>query len=92
MSALNWIFGLLLLGAMLSILYDILFRPWKLVEQRLKDEEKQLKLLNGRFAKLHAFIIAPWLKGDVEKTREFVSKRIKLKEAELELFEKVRRR
>ncbi|WP_297069545.1 hypothetical protein [Thermococcus sp.] len=86
MSVLNWILGMLLLGAMLSILYDILFRPWRLVEQGLKDAEKQLKLLDGRFAKLHAFIIAPWLRGDVERTREFVSKRIELKKAELEAY------
>ncbi len=89
MSILNWIFGLLVLGAVLTILYDMLFRPWRLVEQGLKDAEKQLKLLDGRFVKLHALIIAPWLKGDVEKTRKFVSKRIELKKAELELFEKV---
>ena len=86
MNVLSWIFGLFMLGAVLTILYDILFRPWRLVEQGLKDAEKQLKLLEGRFAKLYAFIIAPWLKGDVEKTRKFVSKRIELKKAELEAY------
>ena len=91
MSVLNWIFGLLLLGVMLSILYDMLFRPWKLVRESIKDLERQLKHLDGHFAKLHAFIIAPWLKGDVEMTRAFVSQKLALRRAELELFEKLRR-
>ncbi|KUH33894.1 hypothetical protein APY94_03965 [Thermococcus celericrescens] len=90
MSVLNWIFTLLVLGAMLSILYDILFRPWKLIREGINDLERQLKLLNGRFARLWAFIIAPWLWGDVERTRAFVSHKLTLKRAELELFKKIR--
>ena len=54
------------------LIYDAVFRPWRLVEEQIHDIEKRLELLNGRFARLHAFMIAPWLKGDVERTREFL--------------------
>jgi len=54
------------------LVYDALFRPWRLVEAGLSDIKKQLELLDGRFARLHAFMIAPWLRGDVEKTRKFL--------------------
>jgi hypothetical protein len=90
MNVWSWLFGLLLLGAMLSVLYDILFRPWKLLKEGINDLERQLNLLDGRFARLHAFLIAPWLWGDVERTRVFVSHKLKLRQAELELFEKLR--
>ncbi|BAD84571.1 hypothetical protein TK0382 [Thermococcus kodakarensis KOD1] len=90
MSVWGWLLGFLLLGAILSILYDILFRPWKLVREGINDLERQLKLLDGRFARLRSFIIAPWLWGDVERTRTFVSHKLALKRAELELFEKLK--
>jgi len=67
-----WTFGLVIVGMVLLLLYDVLFRPWRLVEAGLRDIEKQLELLDGRFARLYAFLIAPWLRGDVEKTREFL--------------------
>jgi len=74
----------------LILLYDTFFRPWRFVEDRIRDLERQLRLLDGRFARWHAFLIAPWLKGDVEKTRFFISRRLDLKRAELELFEKLK--
>ena len=67
-----WTFGLVIVGMVLLLLYDVLFRPWRLVEAGLRDIEKQLELLDGRFARLYAFLIAPWLRGDVEKTKEFL--------------------
>lgn len=71
-EALAWTFGLVIVGMVLLLLYDVLFRPWRLVEAGLRDIEKQLELLDGRFARLYAFLIAPWLRGDVEKTKEFL--------------------
>lgn len=71
-KALAWTFGVVIVGMVLLLLYDALFRPWRLVEAGLRDIEKQLELLDGRFARLYAFLIAPWLRGDVEKTREFL--------------------
>ena len=67
-----WTFGLVIVGMILLVLYDAMFRPWRLVEAGLRDIEKQLELLDGRFARLYAFLIAPWLRGDVEKTKEFL--------------------
>ncbi len=85
------VFGVVVIGGvLLLVVYDALFRPWKFVRAELEDIEKQLELLDGCFARLHAFMIAPWLRGNVEKTKEFVSKRIKLKKAELELFERLK--
>ena len=67
------VLGVLIIGAvLLLVVYDMLFRPWKFIEAELDDIEKQLELLDGRFARLHAFMIAPWLRGDVEKTKEFL--------------------
>ena len=67
------VLGVLIIGAvLLLVVYDMLFRPWKFIEAELDDIEKQLELLDGRFARLHAFMIAPWLRGDVEKTRKFL--------------------
>ena len=67
------IFGVVLVGMVLLLLiYDALFRPWKFVKAELDDIKKQLELLDGHFARLHAFMIAPWLRGDVEKTKEFL--------------------
>ncbi|MCD6559596.1 MAG: hypothetical protein J7K57_06995, partial [Palaeococcus sp.] len=57
------------------LIYDAVFRHWRLVEEQIHDIEKRLELLNGRFARLHAFMIAPWLKGDVERTKEFLRMR-----------------
>ena len=72
-EALGVVLGALLVGMVLLLLiYDALFRPWKFVKAELDDIKKQLELLDGRFARLHAFMIAPWLRGDVEKTKEFL--------------------
>jgi len=71
-EALGVVLGALLVGMVLLLIYDALFRPWRLVEAGLNDIKKQLELLDGRFARLHAFMIAPWLRGDVEKTKEFL--------------------
>jgi len=87
----GWIFGVVLVGMVLLLLYDVMFRPWRLVEVGLKDTEKQLELLNGRFARLHAFMIAPWLRGDVEKTKEFLRMRKSLKQRELAIYALLRR-
>jgi len=65
------------------LIYDAVFRPWRLVEEQIHDIEKRLELLNGRFARLHAFMIAPWLKGDVERTKEFLRKMRSNKRREL---------
>ena len=67
------VLGVLIIGAvLLLVVYDMLFRPWKFIEAELDDIKKQLELLDGRFARLHAFMIAPWLKGDVERTKKFL--------------------
>ena len=87
----GWIFGVVLVGMVLLLLYDVMFRPWRLVEVGLKDTEKQLELLDGRFARLHAFMIAPWLRGDVEKTKEFLRMRKSLKQRELAIYALLRR-
>jgi len=65
-----WTFGLVIVGMVLLLLYDVLFRPWRLVEAGLRDIEKQLELLDGRFARLYAFLIAP---GYAETSRRLGS-------------------
>ncbi|ALM76203.1 hypothetical protein [Thermococcus barophilus] len=86
------VLGVILVGGVLLLVaYDALFRPWKFVKTELEDIEKQLELLNGRFARLHAFMIAPWLKGDVEKTKEFLRMRKSLKQRELAIYALLRR-
>ena len=82
----GWIFGIGLIGMVLLLVYDAMFRPWRLVDEGLKDIEKQLELLDGRFARLHAFMIAPWLKGDVKKTKEFLRMMKSLKKRELIVY------
>lgn len=81
------VFGVILVGGVLLLVaYDALFRPWKFVEVELKDIEKQLELLDRRFARLHAFMIAPWLRGDVRKTKEFLRMKRSLKKRELAIY------
>lgn len=84
-------FGISLVVIVLMILYDTFFQPWRMIERGIHEIEKQLELLNGRFARLHAFIIAPWLKEDLEKTKEFLRMRKSLKQRELAIYTLLRR-
>lgn len=84
-------FGISLIVMVLMILYDTFFQPWRMIERDMHEIEKQLELLNGRFARLHAFMIAPWLREDIEKTKKFLRMRKSLKLRELAIYALLRR-
>ena len=85
-------FGLIILYFVI-LLYNTIFRPWRLVGEQLRDIEMHIKTLQegGRRAKLHSWISMPAWRGDVKKHLEYLLGLRELKRAELELFEKLRR-
>ena len=95
-EVINHAIGLSLIGLialyLVSFLYDTLFRPWRLVEEQLKEIEMHIKTLRkgGRRAKLHSWISMPVFRGDVGKHLEYLLGLRELKRAELELFEKLK--
>ena len=88
--------GLSLIGLIalyfILLLYDTLFRPWRLVEEQLEGIERNIETLQkgGWRAKLHSWLSMPAWRGDVEKHLEYLLGLRKLKRAELELFEKLK--
>ena len=97
-DTINHALGLSLIGLItlyfISFLYDVIFRPWRLVEDQLKEIEMHIKTLQkgGWRAKLRSWLSMPAWRGDVEKHLEYLLGLRELKRAELELFEKVKRR
>ena len=75
------------------LLYNIIFRPWHFVEEELRDIEMHIKTLQkgGRWAKLHSWLSMPVFRGDVERHLKYLLGLREIKQAELELFEKVKR-
>lgn len=92
----NHAIGLSLVGLIalyfISFLYDTIFRPWRLVEEQLRDIEMHIKTLQkgGRRAKLHSWLSMPAWRGDVERHLKYLLGLRELKRAELELFEKLK--
>lgn len=86
------LFGLIAFYFVLLI-YDTLFRPWRLVEDQLQEIEMHIDTLRkgGWRARFHSWISMPAWRGDVEKHLEYLLGLRELKRAELELFEKLRR-
>ncbi|MBO8175179.1 MAG: hypothetical protein H0Z18_07970 [Thermococcus sp.] len=74
------------------IMYDIFFRPWRLVEDQLKEIDMHIETLKkgGWRAKLHSWLSMPAWRGDVEKHLNYLLGLRELKRAELELFEKMK--
>jgi len=83
----------LMLGYLALLLYDTLFRPWRLVEEQIMTIERNIEALNrgGWRAKFHSWISMPAWHGDVERHLKYLLGLRELKRAELELFEKLRR-
>ena len=75
------------------LFYDIIFRPWRLIEEQIIGIEKSMETLKrgGWRAKLHSWLSMPAWRGDVEKHLKYLLGLRELKRAELELFEKLRR-
>jgi len=77
-----WVFYAVLM------LYDTLFRPWRLVEEQIMTIERNIEALKmgGWRAKFHSWISMPAWRGDVEKHLRYLLGLRELKRAELELF------
>lgn len=93
---LQHVIGLSLVGLIalyfIRLFYDVIFRPWHLVEEQLRDIDMHIETLQkgGRRAKLHSWLSMPAWRGDVEKHLEYLLGLRELKWAELELLGKLR--
>jgi len=74
------------------MLYDVLFRPWRLVEEQIMTIERNIETLRrgGWRAKLYSWISMPAWRGDVERHLKYLLGLRELKRAELELFERLK--
>ncbi|AJC72623.1 hypothetical protein X802_00880 [Thermococcus guaymasensis DSM 11113] len=74
------------------MLYDVLFRPWRLVEEQIITIERNIETLKrgGWRAKLHSWISMPLWHGDVGRHLKYLLGLRELKRAELELFERLK--
>ncbi len=82
----------LMLGYLALLLYDLLIRPWRLVEEQIMTIERNIETLKmgGWRAKFHSWISMPAWRGDVEKHLRYLLGLRELKRAELELFKKLK--
>jgi len=82
----------LMLGYLALLLYDTLFRPWRLVEEQIIGIERNIDILKrgGWMAKLHSWLSMPAWRGDVERHLKYLLGLRELKRAELELFERLK--
>ncbi|WP_048148951.1 hypothetical protein [Palaeococcus ferrophilus] len=93
---LNELIALVLVGLIalyfVRLFYDAVFRPWRLVEEQLREIEMHIETLKkgGKRAKLHSWLSMPAWRGDIERHLEFLLGLRELKRAELELLEKLR--
>ncbi|WP_297536513.1 hypothetical protein [Thermococcus sp.] len=82
----------IMLGYLALLLYDTLFRPWRLVEEQIMTIERNIETLKrgGWRAKLHSWLSMPVWHGDVERHLKYLLYLHEVKRAELELFEKLK--
>ena len=85
------LFGLIVFYSTLLI-YDTLFRPWRLIKDQLKEIDMHIETLKkgGWRAKLHSWLSMPAWRGDVERHLKYLLGLREIKRAELELFERLR--
>ena len=79
--------------AVLLLLYDNLFRPWRAIERSIHELEEELKMLErgGWRAKITTWLNEPWLRGDIEKHKVLLRMRIGAKKREANAYYLLRR-